>query len=301
MTTEEELNRLRQEARGIPQNTLPGCRFGTGVIVLILFLKYRMRSPLAKIEELLRSQYKVTTTSQGIQEMLHLLKTKFNKQYNDILEEFRNAPVKHADETSFRIDGINGWCWLFATPTVAFYTIEDTRGKEVPARIFAIKSFWYPTGVLVRDDCPSYFSLSLPQQSCWAHLLRVSHDAAVHENSSEEMKALHKEPERMFDELLPITLEPFAEAKRKKAYRKYTKQLTVIIKRTYQSEDSKAIQTRITNQNTNLITALLHENSPLTNNHAERMIRPMAKSLIASEKYQEEAGATKVRRLTLSI
>ncbi len=37
----------------------------------------------------------------------------------------------------------------------------------------------------------------------------------------------------------------------------------------------KAIQTRITNQNTNLITALLHENATLTNNHAERMIRPM--------------------------
>lgn len=260
-----------KEVRGIPQNTLPGCRFGNGVIVTVLFLKYRMRSPLAKIEELLRSQYKITLTGQGVQELLHLVKTKFSKQYNDILEEFRNAPVKHADETSFRIDGINGWCWLFATPTIALYTIEETRGKEVPIRIFGHD----PTGVLVRDDCPSYFSLSLPQQSCWAHLLRVSHDVATHEKASEEMKILHKELKQMFDELLPLTLEPFIEAKRRKAYRKYTRQLDVIIKRTYQNVDSNAIQTRITNQNTNLITALLHENVPLTNNHAERMIRPM--------------------------
>lgn len=260
-----------KEVRGIPQNTLPGCRFGNGVIVTVLFLKYRMRSPLAKIEELLRSQYQITITGQGIQELLHLVKTKFGKQYNDILEEFRNAPVKHADETSFRIDGINGWCWLFATPTAALYTIEETRGKEVPIRIFGHD----PTGVLVRDDCPSYFSLSLPQQSCWAHLLRVSHDAAAHENASEEMKILHKELKQMFDELLPVTRAPFDEAKRKKAYRKYAEQIAVIIKRAYQNADALAVQTRIANQNTNLIAALLHENAPLTNNHAERMIRPM--------------------------
>jgi transposase len=277
-----------KEVRGIPQNTLPGCRFGTGVIITILFLKYRMRSPLAKIEELLSSQYKITITAQGIQELLHLVKTKFNKQYNDILEEFRNAPVKNADETSFRIDGINGWCWLFATPTVAFYTIEETRGKEVPARIFGHD----PTGVLVRDDCPSYASLPLPQQSCWAHLLRVSHDSAVHEKASEEMKTLHKELKKMFDELLPITRMPFDEAKRKKVYRKYTEQLAVIIKHIYQSEDSKALQTRITNQNTNLITALLHENAPLTNNHAERMIRPMVIIRKISGGSRSDKGAT---------
>ena len=260
-----------KEVRGIPQNTIPGCRFGTGVIITVLFLKYRMRSPLAKIEELLLSQYKITLTGTGIQELLHLVKTKFNKQYNDILEEFRLAPVKHADETSFRIDGINGWCWLFATPTAALYTIEETRGKEVPKHIFGHD----PTGVLVRDDCPSYASLPLPQQSCWAHLLRVSHDAAVHENASPEMLALHKELTRMFDELEPITREPFVATKRKKVCRKYTEQIAVIIERKYQRDDAKAVQTRIANQNTNLLTALLYENVPLTNNHAERMIRPM--------------------------
>lgn len=200
-----------------------------------------------------------------------IFKSNVRKPNKDILEEFRNAPVKNADETSFRIDGINGWCWLFATPTVALYTIEETRGKEVPIRIFGHD----PTGVLVRDDCPSYASLPLAQQSCWSHLLRVSHDAAVHENASEEMTTLHKELKRMFDELEPITREPFVEEQRKKAYQKYTKRITILIGRKYQSDDVKAVQTRIANQNTNLITVLLHENAPLTNNHAERMIRPM--------------------------
>lgn len=275
-----------KEVRGVPLNTLPGSRFGMNVITTILFLKYRMRSPLAKIQELL-SQHKVTITSQGIQELLHLLKTKFTKQYNDILIEIRNAPIKNADETGFRIDGLNGWCWLFATPTASFYTIEETRGKDIPIQILGHD----PTGLLVRDDCPSYTSLSMSQQSCWAHLLRVTYDIAVHENASTEIQELHKELSVMFDELKVINQTPFMLSKREQAYRKYTKNINTIIARKYTNDDVKAIQTRIANQNTNLINALLHENAPLTNNHAERMIRPMVITRKISGGSRSDKGA----------
>lgn len=276
-----------KEVRGIPQNTLSGVRFGTNMIVTILFLKYRMRAPLKKIEELLMNQYKITITSTGIQELLHNVKTKFSNEYNDILEEIRNAPVKNADETGFRIDGLGGWCWLFATPKATFYTIEETRGKEVPTRIFGHD----PTGLLVRDDCPSYAALPLPQQSCWAHLLRVTHDLAVHEHASTEIQTLHKELKVMFDGLNEIIQTPFVLVQRRKSYQKYTKNISDIISRKYESDDVKAIQIRITNQNTNLINALLHENAPLTNNHAERMIRPMVITRKISGGSRSDKGA----------
>ena len=276
-----------KEVRGIPQNTIPGMHFGLGIITTILFLKYRLRTPLAKIEELLLSQYKLDITSSGIQEILHTLKNKFTNEYNDILEEIRNAPVKNADETGFRINGLNGWCWLFATPKATFYTIEETRGKEVPKRIFGHD----PTGLLVRDDCPSYTSLLMPQQSCWAHLLRVTHDLAAHENASYEIQTLHKELNAMFNELNEIIQTPFVLARREKTYLKYTKNITNIISRKYNHSDAQTIQTRITNQNTNLITALLHENAPLTNNHAERMIRLMVITRKISGGSRSDKGA----------
>lgn len=276
-----------KEVRGIPKDTIPGCRFGTGVLTTILFLKYRMRSPLAQIEELLRAQCGIVITSQGIQELLHNVKTKFTKQYNAILEEFRNAPVKHADETSFRIDGMNGWCWLFATPSVALYTIEETRGKEVPVRIVGHD----PTGVLVRDDYAGYTGLTLPQQSCWAHLLRVSREASTHENASTAMGALHAELKILFAELHTLTAAPFHCAERQRAYQQYSKQISAIIARTYMHDDVCAVQTRIRNQGNNLITALLHDNAPLTNNHAERMIRPMVITRNISGGSRSDKGA----------
>ena len=56
-------------------------------------------------------------------------------------------------------------------------------------------------------------------------------------------------------------------------------------------DDAKAIQTRIANQHTNLITALLYEGVPPTNNHAERMIRPMVVTRKISGGSQSDRGA----------
>ena len=99
----------------------------------------------------------------------------------------------------------------------------------------------------MRDDCPSYFSLPMAQQSCWTHLLCVSRDETKKASCSEEMHTLHA--------------------------------------------DTLAVQTRIRNQRTHLIEALLHENAPLTNNHAERMIRPLVVTRKISGGSQSDAGS----------
>jgi hypothetical protein len=277
----------RREVRAIPQGTIPGARFGINTLVLILCLKYRLRTPLEKIAELLKTQHDLAITNQGIQELLHTTKTKFTKQYSGILTGIRNAPMKHADETSWRINGINAWCWLFSTPTAALYTIEETRGKDVPKRLLGHD----PTGVLVRDDCPSYAALPMPQQSCWAHLLRVSHEAAVKDGASVSMQALHQELKTIFDALLTVTLEPFKPQVRKRQYRLHLRKIDEIIARTYADDGAQAVQTRIANQRENLLTALLYEHVPLTNNHAERMIRPMVVTRKISGGSQSDRGA----------
>ena len=48
-----------------------------------------------------------------------------------------------------------------------------------------------------------------------------------------------------------------------------------IIDKKFQYADVKTIQTRIKNQGKNLLTAVLHDDVPLTNNLAERALRPM--------------------------
>jgi hypothetical protein len=137
-----------KEVVGIPQNTLPGFSIGLTALTHILFL----RTPLARIVEELRVTHRLTLTEGGIQSILGAFRNKFVKEYATIRKEIRDAPVKHGDETSWRIDGVNAWAWLFATPRAAYYTIEETRGKGVPETILGP----VPRGLLVRDDYAGY-------------------------------------------------------------------------------------------------------------------------------------------------
>jgi len=288
--------RCKQEVRGSPPGTLEGFRIGLNLIIWILIQKYRLRLPLNLISESLQKQYGLTLSVGGIQNILHQMKQQFTPQYNTMIATIRKARKKHADETGWRIQGRNVWCWLFATSKTALYTIEETRGKGVPATILGE----YPRGVLVRDDYGSYEHLDMPQQSCWAHLLRKSREAAVRETASDEAQTLHQELKTMFHNLSKIVATPYRTTHRRRAYTRYEKQLAKIITREYTHDDSCAIQTRMRNQGTNLITAVHHNGVPLTNNHAERQIRPIVVTRKISGGSQSDAGA-KTHAVNMSI
>jgi transposase len=236
---------------------------------------------------LLASQYDLHITEGAIVNHLDACKARFGAEYTQILSEIRHAPVKHADETSWRIAGVNCWAWLFATPTAALYTIEENRGKEIPTRILGPT----PTGLLVRDDFASYTALALPQQSCWSHLLRTSREHAEKDTASPEMGALHTELGSFFGALKDENEKPFVLKERIRVHQTFFTQITTLIAHTYVADDARAIQTRIRNQGKNLIEALLHEHAPLTNNHAERMIRPLVVTRKISGGSQSNKGA----------
>lgn len=291
----QRCSNCKKEIHAQPENTLPKCRIGLNTIKLIIFQKYRLRLPLEKIRETLKEQYGLDLTEGSIENLLHYLRKKFKLEYKKILKEVRKGKVKHADETGWRIQGENGWCWTFTTPNVCYYTIEGTRGKGVPQKVLGRN----PKGVLMRDDYRGYTSLNMIQASCWAHLLRVSH-RQIEKGASKEMKQLHKELKIMFKELDEIISEPFNKSYRINKYEYYLQRIEKIIKRKYRSKDSKKVQTRITNQNSNLLTPLLYPNVPLTNNHAERMIRPVAVMRKISGGSRSRKGA-KTQAVNMSI
>jgi transposase len=263
----------QKEVHATPSETLDGFRLGLNLITLILFLKYRLRTPLAKITEALKEQYKIKLTTGGIQNILHRLQGRFKEKYQRIIKTIRKSDVKYADETGWRVEGLNNWCWLFATDKSTYYTIEETRGKGVPDRVLGCLS--PPQTVLVRDDYPAYEHLPIEQQSCWVHLLRKSREATKLKSASLELLKLHTELKNMFEELKSITKSQFVKTEREKIYKIYLNKLQTIQKRKYLHQDSQAIQMRIKNQDKNLLTAIKHPDVPLTNNHAERQLRPM--------------------------
>jgi len=277
----------KKEVRGIPQGTIENSPFGINILLWIMIQKYRLRLPLESISASLEIQYGLKIREGTIQKILHTLKKKFGSKYAELINEVRKNKIKYADETGWRIQGQNAWCWMFSSPDSVVYTIEETRGKGVPQRMLGNS----PPGVLIRDDYAAYKKLDLPQQSCWSHLLRNSREKAERENSSKEVRDLHATLKAIFSELSEIIPQKMFAKKRKEVHQIYKKKIQVIIDTKYIAKDVQEIQTRITNQNTNLITAILYPGVPLTNNEAERNIRKMVVTRKISGGSRSDNGA----------
>jgi len=256
--------------KGKASGVIPGSRLGINILLYVLFQKYISRCSWEIIEKNLQLFYGVKVSRGSLVAMMHRVRKWLGPKYKNLLDTIRSSPVKHADETSWRMEKLGYWVWGFFTNNCVYYTITESRGKGVPEKTLEGS---HPKDVLVRDDYRAYTKLPLLHQSCWAHLLRVSHEEAVHPKASSEVKKLHETLKEMFDDIDKIIKRVFDSRERKIEYKRYSKKIQHIIKAKYKEEDSQRIQTRIANQNTNLITALLHENVPLTNNLAERAIR----------------------------
>lgn len=266
----------QKEIVAIHPEEIPGGRFGLNLIIYIMLLKYGAKVSLDSITFLLKQSYNLDISKGEIINLLHKTRIWLGSYYERIKDEIRASPIKHADETGWRVLGINSWIWGFMTEKAVYLTVEESRGKGIPEEILRNS---HPDDVLIRDDYSAYKNLKLKQQSCWAHLLRKSHEAVEDINASEEVKLLHLELKKLFG-LVSQTLEkPFYPKQREDIYQEAQKQLNEIIDKNFKSADAKDIQTRIRNQqrgeHNNLLTAVLNTGVPLTNNLAERSLRKM--------------------------
>ena len=116
---------------------------------------------------------------------MHNLADVFKDIPDKLIEDYRKAKVKHADETGWRKDGKNGYGWLFATPNTCVYRFRDTRSGKVAQEVFGHKEL---PGVLVVDRYAGYNKAPCKIQYCYAHLLRTIQDLEKEFPDNEEIK-----------------------------------------------------------------------------------------------------------------
>ena len=280
-----------REVPATPFGVLPFARLGINMFTMVMSWHYRFFDPLNKITERLLTHYNIHVSEGSLALMLKRAKVWLGSYYDEFLAEIRGSPVKHGDETGWKVAGAGWWCWVAVSKKSIVYTIEESRGKGVAQDLFD-----KAVGVLVRDDYGAYGKLPLLQQSCWAHLLRVSHEKATRENASEEIKLLHAKLKTLFTILAEDICLPFDKTERQELFASYHQDLKKIIETNYIGKDAKAIQTRVRNQEDNLLTALLYEGVPLTNNPAEQAVIPMvlARKISRDSKTKEGAEARSV-------
>ena len=150
-----------------PPGVLPRSLFGNRLIAKAITMHYLHGVPIERVCEILGIG---SGSLAGIfQRCARLLADVPQK----LVEQYREAPVKHADETSWRTNGKNGYVWLFATKELSIFQFGKSRSAQVPLAVFGKEPL---EGKLVVDRYNGYNKVPCAIQYCYAHLLRDVED-----------------------------------------------------------------------------------------------------------------------------
>jgi transposase len=269
----------------------PKCLIGNNLLTWIAVSHYLEGTPLGRLES------RLGIGSGTMLKALHRVAEIMKEVPEKLIEHWRSAPVKHADETVWRNDGRNGYGWLFATPEVSIFRFRTTRSAKVAREVFGNGPL---PGVLVVDRYNGYNRAPCRIQYCYAHLLRNIQDLEKEFPDNAEIKtfigrAAPLLAEAMHLRSLPIDEETF--------YRRAADTKSEIIRIMSTDANHAGIQ-KIQNIFRENHDRLYHwaddRNVPAENNYAERELRPVVIARKLSFGSHSPKGA-KIREILMSV
>ena len=150
-----------------PPGVLAKCLYSNQLLAYVAVQHYIYGNTLGQIEKQTGIGYS------SLVDAMHQLAGILKDVPKSLIEAYRSAAVKHADETGWRTDGQNGYSWLFCTSDISVYRFRSSRSASVAKEIFGDKPL---PGVLVVDRYNGYNKMPSKIQYCYAHLLRTVKD-----------------------------------------------------------------------------------------------------------------------------
>ncbi len=177
-------------------NALPNSPFGINLMLFIVFLKMGMALPYNKIQQLLSTMYDLKISEGGLVNILSQMKEDFGVYHQTLEKKMRRIRTKHADESGWRVNGINHNIWLFISEEVALYKIRKSRGSEVPAEVLGKQK----NKTITCDGFSAYNRLKVLAgcliQLCWFHILKNSRKHK--KNYPEEATLIHEQLKKIY-------------------------------------------------------------------------------------------------------
>lgn len=157
----------RKLVRASAPGVLPRMLLGNRLLAHVAVQHYVYGVTLGQLESQLNVGY---GTLMGA---LHQLARLLEPACEHLVQDYRQTPVKHADETGWRTDGHNGYAWLFCTERISIFRFRQSRSGHIALEVLGIRRLG---GVLVVDRYHGYNRAPCALQYCYAHLLRDVQD-----------------------------------------------------------------------------------------------------------------------------
>lgn len=272
-------------------SVLPKAMLGNQLLSEIAGEHYLHGLPLSSVAR--RFDLNIGTVIEALHRLGHL----FSPALKQLKEEYRQAPVRHADETGWRTDGQNGYSWLFCTDRLSLCLYRQTRSASVVREVLGEKEL---SGVLVVDRYQGYNRVKCRIQYCYAHLLRDVEDLRDEFTDDAEIQAFAN----TVIPLLADAMHLHGKALSDEQYYREAKQIKEQLERAMKAEARhpgiRTMQDLFVEKAARMYQWANDRRVPADNNRAERELRPTVIARKVSFGSQSEAGA-KTRETLMSV
>jgi transposase len=153
----------RQTRAAFPAGVTAPVQYGTRVAAFVLYLLHYQLLPEKRLAEAMADLFGVTLVTATIARISQEAAQRCQGFADAVRDHVAAAPLKHLDETGFRIGGKTQWLHIASTVLLTFYRISPKRGSLL-ANV---------TGSIVHDHWKPYYTLAgVLHALCNAHHLR---------------------------------------------------------------------------------------------------------------------------------
>jgi hypothetical protein len=221
-------------------------------------------------------------------DVFHQTAKRFESVVDRLLQEYRQSPVRHADETGWRINGKNGYAWLFATETISVFQFRPTRSAKVPHAVFGTEPL---PGFLVVDRYAGYNKVPCLLQYCYAHLLREVEDLSKEFTDDHEVKRFVSVMASLLSAAMGLRNQPISNEVYYNRAAELKTQIQTAVESPAQHLGIRRIQDIFHEQSQRLYHWASDRRVPAENNLAERDLRPTVIARKVSFGSFSDAGA----------
>ncbi len=228
---------------------------------------------------------------------LHQLARRLEPACAQLVEEYRRAPVKQADETGWRTDGHNGYAWLFCTDKLSLYRFRQSRSAQVAQQVLGSRPL---PGVLVVDRYHGYNRVPCALQYCYAHLLREVEDLEKEFPDQAEVQRFAGELAPLLARAMHLPGFKLSRAQFREQARQTRLEIKLVTQAPAQHPGIQKIQNLFREKAKRFYHWTKDPKIPADNNRSERELRPLVIARKIGFGSQSEAGA-RTREVLMSV
>jgi transposase len=153
----------RQTRAAFPAGVTAPVQYGTRIAAFVLYLLHYQLLPEKRLAEAMADLFGVTLVTATIARISREAARRYQSFADAVRDQVAAAPVKHLDETGFRIGSKTQWLHIASTVLLTSYRISPKRGSLL-ANV---------AGIVVHDHWKPYYTLEgVLHALCNAHHLR---------------------------------------------------------------------------------------------------------------------------------